>query len=105
MKVTRKQSFVSAVVLGLLLLVAMPGTAFGDKGRRGHNQDRHNRWRKCAKFVNCHDASAGRRDGRGPRRVRRVSRNRNDWSWRNRNRNFNNDVNRRRVVVRRTNLR
>ena len=50
--------------------------------------------KKCGKFVNCHDASAGRIDGRGPRgsRVgnlvwRNRLRNRNtNTDWRNRSR-------------------
>jgi len=42
--------------------------------------------KKCGKFVNCHDASAGRIDGRGPRgsRVGNVV-----WRNRLRNRNMN----------------
>lgn len=57
-------------VLALLLGLAMPATSFGkDHGRRrGRGRDFDNWGRKCGKFVNCHDARNGRRDGRGPRR-------------------------------------
>jgi hypothetical protein len=53
---------------------------------RNRNYTRqHNK--KCGKFVNCHDARAGRIDGRGPRgsRVGNI-----DWRNRLRNRNTNN---------------
>jgi hypothetical protein len=33
-----------------------------------YNRGRNQNW-KCGKFVNCHDARDGRRDGRSPRRV------------------------------------
>lgn len=54
--------------------------------RNGNWDNSRNRnWsKKCGKFVNCHDARAGRLDGRGPRGTRVgniVLRNR----WRNRN--------------------
>ena len=112
MKVTkRKQSLISVVVLGLLLMLAMPGTAFGDnrdKGRRGqgrgHNSDWSRHQRKCGKFVNCHDARDGRVDGRGPNRFRRNSRWRNrdrdNWTRRSRTRRII-DANGRSVLVRR----
>ena len=115
MKVTvTKKSFMSIVMLGLLLMLAMPGTAFGDnrdrndRHRRGHGREWNKHNRKCGKFVNCHDARAGRRDGRGPRRWRANNRwrnrDRNDWAWQNRNRpRF--DRNGRRLIVRRSNLR
>ena len=41
-------------------------------------QGRSNWDKKCAKFVNCHDASEGRVDGRGPRR----GNDSNNWDWR-----------------------
>jgi hypothetical protein len=81
-----KQNFLLIAVAALLLTLALPGTALADKKGRGRNSDR--RSRKCAKFVNCHDARDGRWDGRGPsgdldtrawrsrqRRQRRSSRN------------------------------
>jgi hypothetical protein len=93
-----------SLVAALLLAIAIPSTSLA-QGRghgRGHidgdwsNRDRSNRgWRrtrsnlpnyskKCGKFVNCHDARAGRWDGRGPRR-NRVG----NLVWRNRVRNRN----------------
>ena len=52
------------IIIGTIML-AMPATALGQgRGRgRGPNLDK-----KCGKFVNCHDASEGRVDGRGPQR-------------------------------------
>lgn len=75
-----KQSLFRVAVLGMLLMLILPLTAFGDHRRNGRNRDSDKRDRKCAKFVNCHDARDGRRDGRGPRRDldngrRRFSRN------------------------------
>ena len=103
----RKQSLISVVVLGLLLMLAMPGTAFGqnrNRGHRGQNRDWSKHQRKCGKFVNCHDARDGRVDGRGPNRFRRNSRwrnrDRNNWALRNRNRRII-DTNGRSVLVRR----
>lgn len=60
---------------------------------RNRNYNRHYN-KKCGKFVNCHDARAGRIDGRGPNGTRvgnQVWRNRwrnrdNNSTWRNRNR-------------------
>ncbi|MEP6569658.1 MAG: hypothetical protein ABJC10_07790 [Acidobacteriota bacterium] len=83
-----KRSFFAMAVITLLLAIAMPATSFGkDHGRQGRGRD--NRHWKCGKFVNCHDARDGRRDGRGPRadRVSDILRNR----IRNRNRDFDND--------------
>ena len=109
MKHSRKrQSFFGIIVMGLLLATAIPATALGqDRGQgRGRGRVRNTGWpnrttrsstdnRKCAKFKNCHDASEGRWDGRGPRGSRvsnilttRVRRNRhfdnNDLVLRNR---------------------
>jgi hypothetical protein len=93
-----------SLVAALLLAIAIPSTSLA-QGRghgRGHrdgdwsNRDRSNRgWRrtgnnlpnyskKCGKFVNCHDARAGRLDGRGPRGNRAGN-----LVWRNRVRNRN----------------
>ncbi len=94
-----RQNFFGIVVMGLLLAMAIPTTALGQGRGRGHGRgnignignigwptrttrlSKHDR--KCAKFRNCHDASEGRWDGRGPSgsRVsgilgRRVRRNR-----------------------------
>jgi hypothetical protein len=88
MKYLRSRNFAAAIVMAVMLLVAMPATSFGkDRGRR---HKRNSDW-KCGRFVNCHDARDGRRDGRGFRRNDRDWRdsrwwdNRNDDSrWRNR---------------------
>ncbi|MCA1574531.1 MAG: hypothetical protein LC770_08350, partial [Acidobacteria bacterium] len=63
-----RQNLVSIAMLVLLLALTLPGTAFADKRNKGQGRDRDKRDRKCDKFVNCHDARDGRRDGRGPRR-------------------------------------
>ena len=106
-----KRSLILSAVAGLLLTVAVPSAALA-QGRgqgKGHgNGNWSNRidrdrstsiWRnttgrnrnytrqynkKCGKFVNCHDASAGRIDGRGPRGSRVGN-----MVWRNRLRNRN----------------
>jgi hypothetical protein len=64
-----------------------------DRSNRGW-RNRSSNWpnynKKCGKFVNCHDARAGRIDGRGPRgsRVGNVV-----WPYRLRNRRFMNNDN------------
>jgi len=76
---TRK-GVLTTIILTVFLAVAIPATALGQgrghgKGQgqthgqgRGHNQTWNNsNNKKCAKFVNCHDARDGRWDGRGPR--------------------------------------
>lgn len=83
-----RRNFFAMAVIAMLLAIAMPATSFGkDHGRQGRGHG--NRHGKCGKFVNCHDARDGRRDGRGPRadRVSDILRNR----IRNRNRDFDND--------------
>jgi hypothetical protein len=76
------------------------------RNRNNNDNWRHrsSTWRnnkKCGKFVNCHDARAGRVDGRGPRGTRVGN-----LVWRNRWRNRNTDTttvwrNRNRRTVRR----
>ena len=69
--------------MGLLLALAIPATGLGQGRGRGQwrRQDGNRGWpartpslskyeKKCAKFRNCHDASGGRWDGRGPRGTR-----------------------------------
>jgi hypothetical protein len=89
-KSVTKRNFLAIMVVGLLLLIAAP-TSFGQGRRNGRDRDWNNNWsrnRKCAKFVNCHDARDGRVDGRGPRADRvAVRRNRNRTRWSDRNRN------------------
>ncbi|HAF16092.1 MAG TPA: hypothetical protein DCK93_04565 [Blastocatellia bacterium] len=75
-----RQNFLGIIILGLLLAMAIPATALGQGhgrgrsngiGRNGTNWPNRSSWpnygKKCGKFVNCHDASEGRVDGRGPR--------------------------------------
>jgi hypothetical protein len=69
---TNRQSFFCIMIIALLLVIAIPATALAQGRGRGHGRDRGNiGWnkygKKCGKFVNCHDASNGRLDGRGPR--------------------------------------
>ena len=54
------------MVGGLAFLVLL--SASYEARAQGRGQRQSNRDKKCAKFVNCHDASEGRLDGRGPRR-------------------------------------
>jgi hypothetical protein len=54
------------MVGGLAFLVLI--SASYEARAQGRGQRESNRDKKCAKFVNCHDASEGRLDGRGPRR-------------------------------------
>jgi len=75
MKLTKGTSkFVKAILLGLILVVAMPALTFAQGRGRGRDK-------KIEKFVNGHDARDGRWDGRGPNRSRNISRNRR---WRDR---------------------
>jgi hypothetical protein len=104
-----RQNVFGIIVIGLLLAITVPATALGQGRGRGHDKGNignigwptrtrrlSNYDKKCAKFKNCHDASEGRWDGRGPRGNRvstilgRRHRNRrfdnNDLAWRNRGR-------------------
>jgi hypothetical protein len=107
---TSSRNLLMTAIAALLLAVAIPLTASaqGNGRGRGHgegnransvwrNRDNNDNWqhrsstwrnnKKCGKFVNCHDARAGRVDGRGPRgtRVGNVV-------WRNRLRNRNSNT-------------
>ena len=92
-----RQNLVSLAILGLLLTLVLPATAIASQNGKNRGDDADKRARKCAKFVNCHDASDGRVDGRGPRADRnkrlhtrnRSNDRRNDRSLRTRtNRRF-----------------
>jgi hypothetical protein len=105
---TNRQNVFGIIVISLLLAMAIPATALGQGRGKGHGQGnignigwptrtRHwsNHDKKCAKFKNCHDASGGRWDGRGPRdsnilgrrlRHRNHRFDNNDLVWRNRGR-------------------
>jgi len=62
MKVSKK--LFGITVVGLLMILSLSADTMGQgRGRRVSQQDK-----KCAKFVNCHDARDGRWDGRGPNR-------------------------------------
>ncbi len=65
--------FVIAAVAALVVISASFEARGQGRSRRANGLDK-----KCAKFVNCHDASEGRLDGRGPRRGTDVD----DWDWR-----------------------
>jgi len=89
-----RQNLVSIALLALLITLVAPGAAFAERHDQGRRRDRDDekRDRKCEKFVNCHDARDGRRDGRGPRRDwdDRSSRRRHrgDHRWDRRDRRF-----------------
>jgi hypothetical protein len=72
----RTNKLAKAMLLGLILLVAMPTLSFAQGRGRGRGRDK-----KIEKFVNGHDARDGRWDGRGPNRSRNIFRNRR---WRDR---------------------
>ena len=64
MKVSISRNVVGAAVLALLMMLSVSSEVLGQgRGRRVSRSDK-----KCAKFVNCHDARDGRWDGRGPNR-------------------------------------
>ncbi len=75
MRIARYENkFLAAAFFGLVLLLAVPATSVAQG--RGHGRGRgNNNWddKKCAKFVNCHDARDGRVDGRGPVRGTGIS--------------------------------
>lgn len=87
-----RRSLLSMIILTLLLAVMVPATALGQGHGRGHGRGGifGNPKNKCGKFVNCHDASEGRVDGRGPRSDR-VGNILGTRIRRNRDRNFDND--------------
>jgi hypothetical protein len=62
-----KLNFIGIVVLGVIIALVFPLTAFGQGRGRGLGRGL-GLGKKCGKFVNCHDASEGRWDGRGPNR-------------------------------------
>jgi len=88
------------LVLASLLALAIPTLAVAQGQGRGRGQEKQERQerkeknkldRKCAKFVNCHDASDGRRDGKGPDRRSSIERS----SHRHRNRDLDDRARRR----------
>ncbi len=98
------------LVLASLFALAIPTLATAQGQGRGRGQERQDRQdrqerrerreenksdrkldRKCAKFINCHDASDGRRDGKGPDRRSSFERS----SHRHRNRDLDDNARRR----------
>jgi len=75
-----KSTWTVAIFFSLIMMLALPVISFGQgRGNSG------NRFRKCGKFVNCHDARDGRWDNRGPRGSRVGHRTwDNDRGWRTR---------------------
>ena len=64
MKVSISRNVVGSALLMLLMILSVSTDVLGQgRGRRVSRMDK-----KCAKFVNCHDARDGRWDGRGPNR-------------------------------------
>jgi hypothetical protein len=64
----------TALFFGVVLLLAMPAMSQAQGRGRGNGRGRGpNLDKKCAKFVNCHDARDGRWDGRGPNRGTGIS--------------------------------
>jgi hypothetical protein len=99
--ISKKVLGIAVLALLTILSVSSQASAQG-RGRRVSGLDR-----KCAKFVNCHDARDGRWDGRGPNRRFGISsrifrRSRRDrdfdgrWRRRHRDRDFDHDRNWRR---------
>src|SRR4030095_8788333 len=66
---TRLSKLSTAMFFGFVLLLAIPAISQAQGRGRGNGRGHGSNWdKKCAKFVNCHDARDGRVDGRGPRR-------------------------------------
>lgn len=64
MKVSVSRNVVGSALLVLLMILCVSTEVLGQgRNRRVSRTDK-----KCAKFVNCHDARDGRWDGRGPNR-------------------------------------
>jgi hypothetical protein len=60
-------TFRNFFMVGGLALLVLTGASY-DARAQGRGRGESNEDKKCSKFVNCHDASEGRWDGRGPRR-------------------------------------
>ena len=69
MKVSVSRNIVGSALLVLLMILSVSSEVLGQgRNRRSSHMDK-----KCAKFVNCHDARDGRLDGRGPNRRENLS--------------------------------
>ena len=90
MKLKASSNFLVIAALAVLVVISASFEARGQgRSRRASGLDK-----KCAKFVNCHDASEGRVDGRGPRRGTDVDNE--DWRRIRRDRDSDRDGSRRR---------
>jgi len=77
----------SALLFAMVLILVVPAMSFAQGRGHGFGRGRGrgpDLFKKCGKFVNCHDARNGRLDGRGPRGVRIGRRSRDDIFLRNR---------------------
>ena len=63
MKLLTSKNLLGILVVGIVITFASSDAMAQGRGRRASHLDK-----KCAKFVNCHDARDGRLDGRGPNR-------------------------------------
>src|SRR5689334_2374604 len=101
MNLWTSKNLLGILVVGLVVVFGASSNAMGQgrgRGRGGSHWDK-----KCEKFVNCHDARDGRRDGRGPNRrtgftnvFRRNRRQRNNEFISRRGRYRNRDISHRR---------
>jgi hypothetical protein len=85
MKLLTSKSLLGIVAVGLLIIFSSSDVVGQRRGRRVSHSDK-----KCAKFVNCHDARDGRLDGRGPNRRDDGFRSIFRRNRRNRDRDFDN---------------
>lgn len=87
-RIRRESKFLMTIFFGLVFLLALPAVSMAQG--RGRGRGRGPDWdKKCAKFVNCHDARDGRWDGRGPARGTGVS---NIYRTRRYRRTIDNDI-------------
>lgn len=91
MKLFTSKTLLGILVVGLSITFASSDAMGQGRGRRVSHLDK-----KCAKFVNCHDARDGRWDGRGPNRGDGLSNIIFRRNRRNRDRDFDNIGRRRR---------
>jgi hypothetical protein len=104
---TRKRftSAASALIFAMALVLAASATSFAQGRGYGRGRGRGpDLFKKCGKFVNCHDARDGRVDGRDRNRRAGLWRNRGDYPRGTRvgNRSYNtNDYWRRRHLMNR----
>jgi hypothetical protein len=90
MRLLTSKNLLGILVIGIVVAFASSDAMGQRRGRRVSHLDK-----KCAKFVNCHDARDGRLDGRGPNRNTGVT-NIFRRQRRNRDRDFENITRRRR---------